>query len=99
MDSVYRVPTHKASKATFTPEDITMAGLISAHPKTVSPLGAKEVDVIHPPGDKEGFTILLTIQANGGKFPAVIVFKGAKKTDRLSDQILKLLILPGNVIV
>jgi hypothetical protein len=57
------------------------------------------VTVKHPPGEKEGFTISLTVRADGGKFPAAIVFKGNRKTGELSERILSSLVVPGNVFV
>ena len=57
-----------------------------------------QVLVKHPPGDKEGFTITLTIRADGGKHPAVIVFKGGRSGE-LSEKIMKSLEVPRNIFV
>jgi hypothetical protein len=66
------------------------------HSTTDIPISHK-VNAIQPPGDKEGFTVTLTIQADGYKYPALIVFKGAQKTGKLSENIMKKLVLPDNV--
>lgn len=50
-----------------------------------------------PAGEKDGFTVTLTIAADGTKFPALIVFKGAAKTGKLSKNILNSLVIPDNV--
>ncbi|GAV06740.1 hypothetical protein RvY_16678 [Ramazzottius varieornatus] len=71
--------------------------LLLHYKKTLSPKGAKEVRVVQPPGDSECLTVCLTICADGSKFPASIVFKGNKKTGRLSSRILNKLEIPGNV--
>ncbi|GAV00907.1 hypothetical protein RvY_11690 [Ramazzottius varieornatus] len=60
--------------------------------------GTNEVPIIQLPGDKETMKVLLMVAADGTKYPAVIVFKGAKKTGVLSANVMKLNI-PENVIV
>ena len=47
----------------------------------------KEVRVVNPPGEKEHFTVALAITASGKKLPAIVVFRGAKKTGKLSKNI------------
>ncbi|GAU97062.1 hypothetical protein RvY_08421 [Ramazzottius varieornatus] len=61
-----------------------------------SPKGTKEVQVVQPPGDPECLTVCLTICADGLKFPTSIVFKGNKKTEKLSPRILNKLVMPEN---
>ncbi|XP_055334985.1 tigger transposable element-derived protein 6-like [Paramacrobiotus metropolitanus] len=56
--------------------DQTMIRLVAPKPKTLSPIGVKEVTVKQPPGEKEGITVSLTIRADGGKYPAVVVLGG-----------------------
>ncbi|GAU94977.1 hypothetical protein RvY_06671 [Ramazzottius varieornatus] len=68
--------------------DQTSVRLQNTYKKTLSPKGAKEVRVVQPPGDPEYLTVCLTISANGWKFPASVVFKGNKKTGKLSPRIL-----------
>ncbi|XP_055340969.1 tigger transposable element-derived protein 6-like [Paramacrobiotus metropolitanus] len=76
--------------------DQTMIRLVSPKPKTLTPFGVNEVTVKHPPGEKEGITVSLTIRADGGKYPAVVVLKGGKNGE-LSDGILSKLKIPGNI--
>ena len=52
---------------------------------------------MHPPGEKEGFTVGLAVSADGRKYPALIVFKGNQKTGVLSNKIMQKLNAPDNV--
>lgn len=52
-----------------------------------------------PSGEKEGFTVTLTVRADGVKCPAVIVFKGSKSDGELSDRIKSKLDVPSNVFI
>ena len=58
-----------------------------------------QVLVSHPLGDKEGFTINLTIRADGVKLPAEVIIKTAAKGGVLSEAYLAKLIIPDNIIV
>ena len=53
----------------------------------------------HPSGDKEGFTINLTIRADGVKLPAEVIVKTTAKGGKLSDKYLSKLRIPENIIV
>ena len=53
--------------------------------------------MVHPPGEKEGFTVGLTVSADGGKYPALIVFRENQKTGVLSNKIMQKLTAPDNV--
>ncbi|GAU99273.1 hypothetical protein RvY_10299 [Ramazzottius varieornatus] len=79
--------------------DETSVKLQNTHKKTLSPKGVKEVYVIDPNGPKENFTVGLAIAADGYKFPAVVTFKGNKKTRKLSQSIPEKLDIPQNVVV
>ncbi|GAU95641.1 hypothetical protein RvY_07227 [Ramazzottius varieornatus] len=67
----------------MTEEDILRRAFYT-HKKTLSPKGVKDVTVIDPNAPKENFTVGLAIAADGYKFPAVVIFKGNKKTGKLS---------------
>lgn len=54
--------------------------------------------MIHPPGEKESFTVALNVRADGKKLPAVVVFKGAVRIGVLSTRIMKSLKIPANMI-
>ena len=77
--------------------DQTSVKLQNTYKKTLSPIGAKQVTVIQPPAEKECMTVALMIGADGSKFPAAILFKGALKTGVLSPKILQKLVIPDNV--
>ena len=77
--------------------DQTSVKLQNTYKKTLSPIGAKQVTVIPPPAMIECLTVTLMIGADGSKFPATILFKGAKKTGVLSDKIMQKLVIPKNV--
>ncbi|GAU94380.1 hypothetical protein RvY_06162 [Ramazzottius varieornatus] len=77
--------------------DQTSVRLQKTYKKTLSPKGAKEVRVVQPPGDPESLTVCLMICADGIKLPPSIVFKGNKKTGKLSPRILNKLVMPENV--
>ncbi|OQV13590.1 hypothetical protein BV898_12227 [Hypsibius exemplaris] len=79
--------------------DQTNVRLVCPYNRNISPIGVKQVKVIQPPGEKEGFTINLTVAADGTKYPVVIVFKGAAKTGKLSEKISKTLVFPPNIFV
>lgn len=53
----------------------------------------------NPSGEKEGFTITLTVRADGHKEPAVIVFKGKSTNGDLSERIRSKLKNRENVVV
>ena len=57
--------------------------------KTVDKIGAEEVWMFDPHGEKDHFTVTLAAKANGEKLPAVVVFRGARKTGVLSDIVMK----------
>lgn len=59
--------------------DQTNVRLVDPQKKTIYPISVKEVAVIQPRGEKEGFTINLMIRADGTKVPATIVFKFSKE--------------------
>ncbi|GAU90230.1 hypothetical protein RvY_02678 [Ramazzottius varieornatus] len=71
--------------------DKTSVKLQNPYRNTLALKGANEVPTVQPPGGKENMTVLLMVAADGTKYPAVIVFKGAKKTGKLK--------IPENVIV
>ncbi|GAU91381.1 hypothetical protein RvY_03644 [Ramazzottius varieornatus] len=77
--------------------DQTSVRLQNTYKKSLSPKGAKEVRVVQLPGDPECLTVCFTISANGWEFPASVVFKGNKKTGKLSPRILNKLEIPENV--
>ena len=58
-----------------------------------------QVIVSHPSGDKEGFTINLTIRADGMKLPAEVIVKTTAKGGKLSEAYLSKLRIPENIIV
>ena len=64
--------------------------------------GATKVESIqvimkNPPGDKECFTINLTVKADGTKLPAQVIFKTTAKGGELSDEFIKKLDVPSNI--
>ena len=77
--------------------DQTSVKLQNTYKKTLSPIGAKQVSVIQPPAMIECLTVTLMVGADGCKFPATILFKGAKKTGVLSEKIMQKLVIPENV--
>ncbi|GAU89820.1 hypothetical protein RvY_02324 [Ramazzottius varieornatus] len=79
--------------------DQTSVALQNPYRKTLALKGSNDVPIIQPPGDRENMTVLLMVAADGTKHPAVIVFKGAKKTGVLSTNVMKKLLIPENVIV
>ncbi|GAV06265.1 hypothetical protein RvY_16283 [Ramazzottius varieornatus] len=90
---------HQTPKNRILNMDQTMIRLVSPGKKTVSSKGVNGVSVKHPPGEKEGFTINLTIGADGRNLPAKIVFKTAAKSGKLSDNFVAKLEAPTNVII
>ncbi|GAU96353.1 hypothetical protein RvY_07812 [Ramazzottius varieornatus] len=79
--------------------DQTSFKLQNPYRKTSALKGANEVSKIQPPSDQENMTALLMVAADGTKYPAVIVFRGAKKTGVLSANVMKKLNILENVIV
>ena len=77
--------------------DQTSVKLQNTYKKNISPIGAKQVTVIQPPAEKECLTVALMVGAGGYKFPATILFKGAKETGVLSPKIRQKLVIPDNV--
>ena len=51
----------------------------------------------NPPGDKECFTINLTVKADGTKLPAQVIFKTAAKGGQLSESFIEKLKVPSNI--
>ena len=77
--------------------DQTSVQYVNREKRTIEKVGAKEVPVFNPPDEKEHFTVTLVVKANGEKIPAIVAFRGAKKTGQLSDR--NGLKPPTNVIV
>ncbi|GAV08906.1 hypothetical protein RvY_18530 [Ramazzottius varieornatus] len=76
--------------------DQTMVRVVAPGKKTISPKGVKEVSVSHPTGDREGFTVNLTIRADGFKYPAEVIFKTTAKAGvRVVNGWIKRLSNPG----
>ena len=91
------VIVEKIPRNRFMNFDQTSCPLVSSGGKTIDFMGAKEVIVVDPPGDKECFTISLAVKADGEKLPAIIVFKGNCKNGELSERTLKGLVIPANI--
>ena len=53
----------------------------------------------NPPGDKECFTVNLTVKADGTKLPAQVILKTAAKGGQLSDKYIQKLNVPTKIVV
>ena len=51
----------------------------------------------NPPGDKECFTINLTVKADGTKLPAEVIFKTTARAGQLCDDFIEKLNVPSNI--
>ena len=60
--------------------------------------GEKQVRIIGPPEEKICFTLTLTVNADGAKYPAIVVFKTSSKTGKIPSRVLKRYNIPENVI-
>lgn len=58
-----------------------------------------QINVFHPPGEKESFSISLCVGADGVKHPAVIVFKRSARTGVLSKKLVDALIVSDDILV
>ena len=56
-----------------------------------------QVIMKNPPGDKECFTINLTVKADGTKLPAQVIFKTTAKGGQLYDEFVQKLNVPSNI--
>ena len=79
--------------------DQTSTQEVPAERRTIEKQGKKQVTIACPAGEKNCFTLTLTIGADGRKFPAIIVFKTASKNEKIPPYVLKRLKIPKNVIV
>ncbi|GAV02641.1 hypothetical protein RvY_13180 [Ramazzottius varieornatus] len=89
----------KTPKSRVLNMDQTMVWMEAPRRKTISPKRVKQVPVRHPPGDKEGLTMNVTIRADGSKLPAEIIFKTSAKGGKVSDMFVEKLSAAENVII
>ena len=79
--------------------DQTSTNEVPAEKRTIEKRGKKQVPIACPAGEKNCFTVTLTVGADGRKFPAIIVFKTASKSEKIPAYVLKRLKIPKNIIV
>ena len=81
----------KNALARFRNVDQTSIQLAPAEKRTVEKKGEKQVRIIGPPEvhRKTCFTLTLTVNADGAKYPAIVVFKTSSKTGKIPSHVLR----------